>query len=180
MKIHLLVLVVIATLPGTSLHAQVEVRSASYGLPKPAKSIDVRKLLQQRFDSGSYQFRLQPSVFGVDPNPGRQNLLAVEYMTGGKKGYAGAKDGQIFTLPGFAAPRSPSGVPLRFESSYSRILYVYELDKWGAWQWKAQLDPGSVYSARGQAGDNWVVTDRNGRIVRQVRVTSNMAPIQLR
>ncbi len=161
-------------------HAQVKVISAYYGRQSPEKSIDVKELMQKKFDLGLYQFRLEPSVLGVNPNPKRQNALIVQYSYGGQKAFAQAKDGEVFALPGLGAPRPSAGTPLRFQNGSARVTYVYELNRWGAWQWKAQLDPGSVYAARGQAGDNWIVTDRNGRVLRQVRVSAGMAPIYLR
>lgn len=163
-------------------HAQVKVISAYYGRQKPERTVEVTEFVQKRFNLGSYQFTVAPSLFGVNPNPGRQNVLIVQYSYGGQKAFAQAADGSIFTLPGFAKQaRPPVGTPLRFENGYSRAtIYVYELDRWGAWQWKAQLSPGEVYTARGQSGDLWVMADRNGRVLREVRVAANMAPVYLR
>lgn len=185
MKTRALILAAMAAFfTAAGSQAQVKVISAYYGRQSPEKTIDVTEIMQKRFDSGVFKFRLQPISFGKDPNPGKQNVLVVQFSYGGgQKAFARAADGEVFVLPGTPAPRPPAvpaGKPLRFENGYNRAIYVYEMDRWGAWQWKAQLDPGAVYTARGQPGDNWVVSDRNGRVLRQVKVTRDMAPVYLR
>jgi len=178
----LLALLAIAAMTAPSL-AQVKVISAYYGRQKPERTIDVTQFVQKKFDLGLFKFTVSPQVFGTNPNPGRPNVLIVQYSAGGQKAFAQAMDGDVFSISGQGgAPRPPLplGTPLRFENGYSRAIYVYELDRWGGWQWKAQLDPGAVYTARGRAGDLWVVADRNGRVLREVRVAANMAPIYLR
>lgn len=173
--------VFVCVLNASTSPAQVKVISAYYGRQAPEKTVEVTDFIQKKFNLGLYSFRLSPSVFGANPNPGRSNVLVVEYSYKAQKNFARAADGQVFSLPGIGAPPQPAaGAALRFENGHAKAIFVYELDRWGAWQWKAQLDPGSVYTARGRPGDNWVVTDRNGRVLRQVQVASNMAPIYLK
>lgn len=185
MKARALILAWFAALfTAAAAQAQVKVISAYYGRQAPGKTIEVTEFMQKRFDLGMFKFRLEPAVFGRNPNPGQSNVLVVQYSYGGgQKAVAQGKDGDTFVLPGTRAPaKAPvsAGTPLRFENGHGRAIYVYEMDRWGAWQWKAQLDPGAVYTARGRPGDNWVVSDRNGRVLRQVKVTSNMAPVYLK
>jgi hypothetical protein len=76
--------------------------------------------------------------------------------------------------------RPAAGTRLRFENSFGKPVFVYELDRWGGWRWKAQLDPGAAYTGVGQPGDLWTVSDRAGRQLRSVRVVANMPPVIIR
>lgn len=181
MNTRRLLLALVAAITVSTASADIEVVSAYYGRQSPERTIKVTDAMQKRFDSGIFRFRLSPAVMGLDPNPGRQNFLVVEYKYGGQKGFARAGDGEVFALPGFGSvPQPAAGTSLRIENNFARALYVYQLDRWGAWQWKARLDKGAAYKAVAKPGENWVVIDQSGRVVRQIRVTSQMAPIYLR
>jgi hypothetical protein len=62
--------------------------------------------------------------------------------------------------------------------SYRGELYVYKLDRYNAWEWVARLATGASYTAPGRVGENWVVTDVNGRTVRQFVVTPGMSTVR--
>lgn len=163
-------------------HAQVNVKKASYGAPKPARSVDVTKRIQALFNTGSFTFRVSPQIIGIDPNPGLRNGLVVEYNYLGSDGIAVAKDGEVYAMRGIGPQpaRSAAGTKIRFENHFGKPVFVYELDRWGAWRWKAQLDIGAAYTAVGQPGDLWTISDRAGRQLRSVRVVANMPPIIVR
>ncbi|MEQ1859341.1 MAG: hypothetical protein ABMA13_05350 [Chthoniobacteraceae bacterium] len=186
MKTRLLLALTLACIAATSAQAQVKIISAHYGLPKPGRTVDVRKLVQAKVDAGAYSFRVHVASFGIDPNPGRPNYLVVEYIgPNGNKLTGRKEDGGVFNFLVAGRTYNPPaqvarGTPLRFQNGYGRAIYVYELDRWASWQWKAQLDPGSTYTANGEIGDRWIVTDRNGRVLREVKVSRDMAPVYLR
>lgn len=181
----LLTAVIALFLAITPSHAQVEVKKASYGAPKPARSVDVTNRVQQLFNAAKFSFVVSPQVLGINPNPSLRNGLVVEYTYLGSKGIAAAKDGEVYAMRGIGAgvarPVAPAaGTRLRFENSFGKPVFVYELDRWGAWRWKAQLDIGGVYTAIGQPGDLWTISDRAGRQLRSVRVVANMPPVVVR
>lgn len=165
-------------------HAQIKIRSASYGRLKPERSVDVRDYLQKALNSGNTSFRVSPSFFGLNPNPGRPNFLVVEYEVYGQKTFGRAEDGDRFTFKG--VPSGPSYPPqggsdrVRFENAYGRTIYLYELSRWGSWEWKAQLDPGAVYASPARPGDRWAVTDRAGRTLQTVTVPRGLGLMRLR
>jgi hypothetical protein len=163
-------------------HAQVKVKKATYGAPAPARSADVTKRVQVLFDTGQLSFRVSPQLIGFNPNPSLRNGLVVEYNYLGSEGTAVAKDGEVYAMRGIGSQpaRPAAGTRLRFENNFGKPVFVYELDRWGGWRWKAQLDPGAVYTAIGQPGDLWTISDRAGRQLRSVRVVANMPPVVLR
>jgi hypothetical protein len=86
------------------------------------------------------------------------------------------------SVPGIDVGTKPIGggeVRLRFENTAGRILYLYQLDRWNAWHWKAQLDIGGVYAVNARIGELWVATDRAGRVVQQVKAGKDMGTVRL-
>lgn len=185
MKPHLILIALLSCFWAASpASAQIKVLSAYYGRVAPERSIDVKDVVQAKLNAGVPYFRVTPSSFGANPNPGRRNFLAVTYYSYGQKLAARAEDGDIISFKG--GPGVPQPPPayggdrrLRFENGYGRVVYLYELDRWGGWAWKAQLDVGAVYSVNGQPGDVWAVSDSKGRILKQVRVPRELGLIRL-
>jgi hypothetical protein len=161
-------------------HAQIKVTSAYYGRLKPEKTIDVTETVQALANAGRTSFRVGEGTFRVYPNPGRPNFLVVQYYAYGRNYTGRAEDGEFFTFKGGAAGPATGTTRLRFENGYSRVVYLYELNRWGAWGWKAQLDAGSNYSTDARPGEKWAVTDRSGRLLQQVVVPSNGGTVRLR
>lgn len=158
--------------------AQIKVVSAYYGRPKPERTVDVKKTVQAMASVWRTSFQVSPATFKVNPNPGRRNTLVVQYYAYGQTYTERADDGQVFTFRGAVGTRSSARV--RFENGYGQQVYLYELDRWGAWHWKAKLDRGTSYTSAARAGDQWVVTDRRGRVLRQVVVPRGGGTIRLR
>jgi hypothetical protein len=76
----------------------------------------------------------------------------------------------------------PSGggeLRLRFENNYGRSLYLYQLNRWGAWDWKAQLEPDGVYAANAEIGETWIATDRSGRVIEKIVVGRGMSQVRI-
>jgi|GEM_PF-4324745 len=165
--------------------AQIKIRTASYGRLKPERSVDVKQQLENLLNQGTTAFRVGPSLFGFNPNPGRANFLVVEYEVYGQKAFGRAEDGDRFAFKGVSSgpsypPSGGGGDRVRFENAYGRVIYLYELSRWGSWEWKAQLDPGAVYASPARPGDRWAVTDRAGRTLQTVTVPRGLGLMRLR
>jgi hypothetical protein len=76
---------------------------------------------------------------------------------------------------------TPPAAPARlsFENDHGTPLYVYKIDRFGAWNWVAKLESGGSYGANSQIGEQWIVTDTRGRILREVRVNAQTRAIQI-
>src|SRR5438046_1919758 len=86
--------------------AQIKILDASYGRLAPERSIDARKIVQLKLDSGVTSFQVAPGSFGANPNPGKRNFLVVTYYSYGQKLTARAEDGDIISFQaGSAGPK---------------------------------------------------------------------------
>jgi hypothetical protein len=86
------------------------------------------------------------------------------------------------SVPGIDIGSKPMGggeVRLRFENTAGRVLYLYQLDRWNSWQWKAQLDLGGVYAVNARIGEQWIAADQKGRIVQQIKAGPGMSLVRL-
>jgi hypothetical protein len=181
MSLRTLALLLIVFCGARSGYAQIKIDSAYYGRPKPEKTVDVKETVQALANAGRTSFRVSPTTFRVVPNGGRPNFLVVQYYAYGQHYTGRAEDGQTFTFRGPGTGYAGSGgTRIRFENGFPRVVYLYELNRWGAWTWKAQLDPGSNYSTEARAGENWAVTDRAGRPLQQVVVPRGGGTVRLR
>lgn len=68
---------------------------------------------------------------------------------------------------------------VKFENSGGRTVYVYNLDRWGNWTWKASLEPRGSYSASADLGETWILTDRSNRVIRQVVIDRGMSTVRV-
>lgn len=177
MSLRTLAIILLVFCGARTGEAQIKITSAYYGRPKPEKTVDVKDTVQALVNAGRTSFHVSTGTFRLNPNPGRPNFLVVQYYAYGQNYTGRASDGQLFTFRGAV---QPSRTRIRFENGYSRVIYLYELDRWGAWGWKAQLDPGTNYSSAARAGERWIVTDRRGRILRQVTVPRGGGTVRLR
>lgn len=89
-------------------------------------------------------------------------------------------DNTVILQPRFAPPGPGQLSRVRFENTSRRSLYLYNLDRWGGWNWRANLEPYGVYEAATRPGEEWVATDRANRVIEQVRIAPGMGRVSFR
>ena len=62
-------------------------------------------------------------------------------------------------LLGFIPPQAPSTASLRVVNQARNPVLVYSLDRYGGWNWEAELPPGRAFSATAAVGQRWRVTN---------------------
>ncbi len=84
--------------------------------------------------------------------------------------------------PGIRAPLAGyrgGEASVRFENTYYRPRYLYNLDSQGRWNWMATIESGGGYSASTEIGQTWIVTDTSNRVVRQITVAPGLSHVKL-
>ena len=77
----------------------------------------------------------------------------------------------VVSVAGEEAPSRNVSARVTFQNKHGAPLYVYKLDRAGAWNWAAKLESAASYAANSHIGEQWVVTTSRGRVLREVRVT---------
>lgn len=163
----------------TSAFADLDIRIARYG--NTSNYRDVRHIVEAYVRTNTLSFQVNPRTMGGDPNPGREDLLYMEYRANGREYKGSVGDGGMFTFQGIAGvrppinlpilrPPPPSASPLRVVNRSGSLVRVYSVDRYGRWSWADNLSSGTSFSAHAQVGQDWVVTDARNQVLEQHRI----------
>lgn len=89
-------------------------------------------------------------------------------------------DNTVVLHPRYQQPGPGTPTRVRFENGNRRVLNLYNLDRWGGWNWMARLEPSGIYGAATLPGEKWVATDTANAVVKQVTIEPGMARVPLR
>jgi hypothetical protein len=171
-------LLILTGLLNTAL-ADLDVKLARYGNVKNYR--DVRKIVEAYVRSNTLSFPVNASTMGGNPNRSGDNFLYIEYEADGRKYKGSTDEGAIFTFQGIAnvrppsrlpllRPPAPSAAPLRVVNRSGGSVSIYAIDRYGQWTWANNLGNGGTFTAHGQVGQDWVITDARRQVLEQYRV----------
>jgi hypothetical protein len=172
----------------SSALADLDVKLARYGNAKNYR--DVRKIVEAYVRSNTLSFPVNANTMGGNPNRGGENFLYIEYTVDGR-GYKGStNEGGVFTFQGIAnvrppsrfpilQPPAPSAAPLRVVNRSGGSVSIYAIDRYGQWTWAENLNNGGTFSAHGQVGQDWVITDARRQVLEQYRVRAGENTVTL-
>ncbi len=163
--------------------ADLRIRRAYYG--RPENNRDVKAYIENYVKNGIYSFRVAAASLGSNPNPGQADFLRVEYEVDGRRYTTDAQEAQIFTFAGVNNPRPPSrllGLPIpapyvstatvQITNATTGPLYAYNIDRYGRWNWQAQIGVGRTTTDVGVIGQRWAVSTPSGVVVKEFTVAA--------
>lgn len=171
-------ILILAGLVNSAL-AGLNIKLARYGNLNNYR--DVRKIVEAYVRSNTLSFPISAQTMGGNPNPGRNNFFYIEYEANGRSFQSSTDEGGIFTFQGIAGvrpppklpilrPPAPSAAPLRVINRTGSDISVYAIDRYGRWAWAKDLTHGSNFTAHGQVGQDWVITDSRRQVLEQYRI----------
>ncbi len=161
----------------------IRILRAVYGRPEPQEARDVRRLMDQYARTGKYTIRINPASMGGDPNPGQRNFLVVEYEVKGKTVRTNVNDGDLFVFQGVGAVPTRELTTngrgaLRIVNNFPHAIRAYHLNKWGTWQWGAEIEKGDAFNTTSNIGTDWVITNtRNANILYRFKMEPGQSKV---
>ncbi len=174
----ILPILVLASLLNTAF-AGLDIKLARYGNTQNYR--DVRKIIEAYVRSNTLSIPINPQSMGGDPNPGRPDLLYIEYEANDRTYKGSTNDGGIFTFQGIPGVRPPSRLPiirpavpaaseLRIVNRSGAPVTVYAVDRYGRWSWVHSLSNRDSFTTLAKVGQDWVLTDTRQQVLEQYRV----------
>jgi hypothetical protein len=171
MRYRSIILITLALLAGAeNSFADLHIISAYFG--RPAKNVDVRRVVEEYVNHGIYSFRVSGANLGGWQNPGKTDFLRVVYEVNGRRFTTDGMEGQIFTFAGVDPMPGRAPLPMRatirITNATAEQLSAYSIDRYGAWHWQAEISPGRTTTDVGVVGFNWAVVNRAGAVLGRV------------
>lgn len=174
--------------------AQIRVVNAWYGAGK--KGSDVTGRVQRFADRERLEFKVSNDNLGGDPAKGRVKSLTVNYVSRRGRFTDTVAEGDMFRFRAGGRPPVviddpyapwlyPSRPPvtgdaqLRFRNETGRAVNIYTVDGFGRWYWVAGISDGSRASFYSRIGQNWIATDRSGRVLGRIRARPGRSDVTL-
>lgn len=181
MKLRMLLLTAVCLLATLSDSlAALRVISAFFG--RPNKNEDVTRALRNYVENGVFGFRISGQNLGAKEHHYKEDYLRVIYEVDGRRYTTDGVEGQTFTFEGVrnAIPDRYFGLPgrapfaetasIRIANGTNSGLTASSIDQHGAWRWQAEIPPGRTSTEVGIVGLEWVISNRNGAVVKKFRV----------